>query len=133
ELVHLKDEPMKMAKIESAVRIVLDFYRAFNQHDADEMIKLISEDCTFEHASPAPDGSLYCGKENLYAFWQDVFQNTITPQIEIEDIFGLGLHCVARWKIKWVDSTGQQNHQRGIHLFLVKNSLICSIQAYVKH
>ena len=124
---------MKMAKIESAVRVALDFYRAFNQHDAGEMIKLVSEDCTYEHASPAPDGSPYSGKESLYAYWQDFFQNTITPQIEIEDIFGLGLHCVARWSLKWADPTGQQNHLRGIHVFLVKNNLICAIYAYVKH
>ena len=46
--------PIRMSRIESAIRIVLDFYEAFNRHDVAGMSKLLSDDCVIESASPLP-------------------------------------------------------------------------------
>jgi len=124
---------MKMAKVESAVRIALDFYDCFNQHDPERMMSLLSEDCVYEHTSPIPDGTLYLGRENLSVFWKDYFQNTQASHIEIEDIFGLGLRSVVRWKLTWIETDGKSNHLRGVSLFQVENGLIRKIYAYSKH
>jgi ketosteroid isomerase-like protein len=45
-----------MSKIESGVRLVLDFNAAFNRHDVAGMMALMSDDCVFENTAPAPDG-----------------------------------------------------------------------------
>ncbi|MGB9641200.1 MAG: nuclear transport factor 2 family protein, partial [Anaerolineales bacterium] len=132
ELVHLKDEPMKMAKIESAVRIVLDFYAAFNRQDVDGMLQLIHETAVLEDVHPAPDGTYYIGKEKIAAFWIDYFRNNPVAQIELEDVFGLGLRCVARWRLTLSENPGKHNHLRGLSLFQVKEGRICEILSYSK-
>jgi hypothetical protein len=62
-----------MSKIESAMRVVLDFKEAFNRHDVAGMMQLMSEDAVFEYFSPPPDGVVYTGKEAITQFWQDFF------------------------------------------------------------
>ena len=65
--------PIRMEKIETALRVVLDFNDAFNRHDVGGMMQLMSDDCVFENTDPAPDGTVYAGKEAVTRFWQDFF------------------------------------------------------------
>ncbi len=68
----------------------------------------MSEDCVFENTSPAPDGTRYTGKEEITRFWEQFFRDSPQAHIEIEDAFGLGFHCVMRWKYEWVDERGSE-------------------------
>ncbi|MBI4731025.1 MAG: nuclear transport factor 2 family protein [Chloroflexi bacterium] len=124
--------PARMSRIESATRIVLDFYAAFNHHDVAGMMRLISDDCIFETATPIPDGTVVAGKEAITRFWQDFFRESPKAHIEIEDIFGLGLRCIMRWKYEWADTAGKKGHVRGADLFQVRNGSICERLSYVK-
>jgi predicted SnoaL-like aldol condensation-catalyzing enzyme len=124
--------PIRMSKIESSMRIVLDFNEAFNHHDVAGMMKLMSEDCIFENTSPAPDGTIYSGKEAVTRFWQDFFRESPRAHIEIEEIFGMGLRCIMRWKYEWVDEAGQKGHVRGVDIFQVKEGVITEKLSYVK-
>jgi ketosteroid isomerase-like protein len=45
--------PIRMARLESGVRAVIDFNEAFNRHDVAGMMQLMTEDCVFENTSPA--------------------------------------------------------------------------------
>jgi hypothetical protein len=40
--------PIRMSKIESGMRVVLEFNEAFNRHDVTGMMQLLSDDCVFE-------------------------------------------------------------------------------------
>lgn len=124
--------PTRMAKIESAIRAVLEFNEAFNQHDVPGMMRLMSEDCTFENTYPAPDGTTYTGKEAVTQFWQGFFAESPSAHIEIEEIFGNGNRCVMRWRYEWTESTGQKGHVRGVDIFQMKDGLICEKLSYVK-
>jgi len=121
-----------MSKIETALRVVLEFNKAFNQHDIPGMMELMSDDCVFESTHPAPDGTVYSGKEAVTRFWQEFFQKSPQAHIAIEDVFGMGDRCIMRWKHSWVDQTGNQGHVRGVDIFLVKNGLISEKLSYVK-
>lgn len=121
-----------MAKIKSAIRIVLDFNEAFNRHDVAGLMQLMSADCVFENTSPAPDGAAYSGKEAVTQFWLDFFRESPHAHIEIEEIFGFGIRCVMRWKYNWVDAAGKKGHVRGIDIFQVRNGLIFEKLSYVK-
>ena len=123
---------MKMAQIETAIRIVIEFNEAFNRHDVAGMMQLMSDDCVFENTSPAPDGTRYSGKEAVTQFWQVFFQESPQAHIEIEEIFGFKNQCVMRWCYEWVDGADQKGHVRGVDIFHVKNSLICEKLSYVK-
>jgi predicted SnoaL-like aldol condensation-catalyzing enzyme len=124
--------PVRLAKIESAMRVVLAFNEAFNRHDVEGMMQWMSEDCVFENTDPAPDGTRYIGKESVTRFWRDFFRESPSARIEIEEIFSAGLRCVMRWKYSWVDAAGSQGHVRGVDLFTVKDELIAEKLSYVK-
>lgn len=124
--------PAQMAKHEAAVRLVLKFNQAFNRHDVAGMLELSSADCLFENTAPAPDGTVYSGKESVAQFWQDFFRNSPQAHIEIEEIFGFGVRCILRWRYDWQDAAGNRGHVRGVDLFQVKDGLICEKLSYVK-
>jgi hypothetical protein len=124
--------PARMAKLESSMRLVLQFNDAFNNHDVAGMMKLMSEDCVFENTDPAPDGTRYSGKEVVTQFWQNFFRDSPQAHIEIEEIFGLGARCVMRWKYSWVDSAGQPGHVRGVDIFKEREGLLIEKLSYVK-
>lgn len=121
-----------MSRLESAIRIVLEFNEAFNRHDVAGMMRLMSEDGVFENTAPAPDGTRYVGKPAITQFWKEFFRASPAAHIEIEEIFGLGDRCVMRWQYDWVDATGKKGHVRGVDLFRIKNGLICEKLSYVK-
>lgn len=119
--------PARMSKIEAAVRIVLDFNEAFNNHDVDGMMTWMSEDCIFENTHPAPDGTLYTGKEAVTRFWREFFRESPNAHIEIEEIFGFGNRCILCWKYTW-----GSGHVRGVDVFKLKEGLISEKLSYVK-
>lgn len=124
--------PTRMAKIESAMRIVLRFNDAFNRHDVAGMMKLMTDDCVFENTTPAPDGTKYSGKESVTQFWQNFFRESPSARIEIEDIFGMGERCIMHWKYTWTDANGDRGHVRGVDIFRIKKNLLCEKLSYVK-
>ena len=124
--------PIRMSRLESAVRVVLSFNEAFNRHDVAGMMQLMSDDCVFENTNPAPDGAVYSGKPAVAQFWQDFFRESPQAHIKIEEIFGLGLRCIMRWRYDLVDGAGSKGHVRGVDIFQVKNGLICEKLSYVK-
>ena len=124
--------PARMAKLESAMRLVLEFNEAFNRHDVAGMMQRMSDDCVFENTDPAPDGTVYSGKEAVTQFWQDFFLESPHAHIEIEEIFGLGNRCIMRWKYHWVDPAGSKGHVRGVDIFQVKDGFISEKFSYVK-
>lgn len=121
-----------LAQGESAVQVVLAFNEAFNRHDVAGMMQLMSDDCVFENTQPAPDGTVYQGKDSVTQFWQGFFHNSPHAHIEIEEVFGMGLRCLMRWRYEWLDPSGTKGHVRGVDVFQVKNDLITEKLSYVK-
>jgi len=124
--------PTPMSRIESAIRVVLEFNEAFNLHDVAGMMRLMSDDCVFENTDPAPNGAVYSGKEVVTQFWLDFFRESPQAHIEIEEIFGFGIRCIMRWRYDWIDVAGRKGHIRGVDIFQVKNGSICEKLSYVK-
>ena len=124
--------PTRLSRLESGVRLVLAFNEAFNRHDVAGMMQLMSDDCVFENTAPAPDGTVYSGKEAVMRFWQDFFRDSPDAHIEIEEIFGLGMRCIMRWRYDWEDAAGEKGHVRGVDIYQVKDGAIREKLSYVK-
>jgi predicted SnoaL-like aldol condensation-catalyzing enzyme len=124
--------PIRMSKLESAMRVVLTFNEAFNRHDVAGMMQLMSDDCIFENTSPAPNGTVYAGKEATTHFWEDFFQQSPQAHIEIEEIFGYGERCIMRWTYSWEDTGGEKGHVRGVDIFRVVDGSIHEKLSYAK-
>ncbi len=124
--------PARMSRLETSIRVVIDFNEAFNRHDIKAMMQLMSDDCVFENTNPAPDGTMIKGKDAVIQFWEDFFRDSPHAHIEIEEIFSLSFRCVMRWKYNWTDTSGKSGHVRGVDIFKVTNGLICEKFSYVK-
>lgn len=124
--------PTRLSRLESAIRVVLEFNEAFNRHDVAGMMQLTSDDFVFENTDPAPDGAVYSGKEEVTRFWQEFFRQSPHAHIEIEEIIGFGTRCIVRWRYEWVDVAGKKGYVRGVDIFRVKNGSICEKLSYVK-
>ena len=124
--------PIRMSKLESGLRIVLEYNEAFNRHDVAGMLQLLSQDCHFETTGPAPDGTVCSGKAAIAQYWQDFFRESPDAHIEIEEIFGFGERCVVRWRYSWVEKGGEEGHVRGVDIFRVRNGTIREKLSYIK-
>lgn len=124
--------PIRMSKVESGIRVVLEFNEAFNRHDVAGMMRLMSDTCVFENTHPPPDGTVYTGKEVVTQYWQEFFRQSPHAHIAIEEIFGLGERCIMRWRYSWVDLEGEKGHVRGVDIFLVRDGGIKEKLSYVK-
>ena len=124
--------PIKLSRLESAVRIVLTFQQAYNRHDPAAMLTLMSPDCRYEASGPAPDGAVIIGTAALADYWEAFFAAAPQVQLEIEEIFGLGLRVIMCWqRTAGAGSAGLQP-VRGIDIFKLQQGVICTQLSYVK-
>jgi ketosteroid isomerase-like protein len=124
--------PTRLSKIETALRTVLAFNKAFNDHDIPAILALLSEDCRFESAAPAPEGEVITGKAAIEKYFQNLFTTYPQIQLKTEDAFGLGYHCIARWTLTWTGPGGKAHHLRGADIYKVDQHLITEKYSYIK-
>lgn len=124
--------PAKMAKLESAMRVALEFNKAFTRHDISVMNGLISDECILESSSPAPDGEVYKGREAVARYWLELFHNSPDVRREIEEIFSTGFRCILRWKSSHLDGSGIKQVVKGVDIFRVEDGLITEILTYTR-
>ncbi len=124
--------PIRMERVETALRAVIAFNDAFNRHDVPAMTALMSDDCVFESPSPPPNGSHYQGKPAITQYWLDFFVTAPQARVKIESLFGLGLRSVLQWKGQWTASDGSSVELRGVDIFRVQDGFICEQFSYIK-
>jgi ketosteroid isomerase-like protein len=124
--------PIRLQRLETAIRTVLDFNEAFNRHDVSAMMQLMSDDCTYESPCPAPNGTVFKGKGAIMQFWQNQFIQSPTSHYQIEDVFSFGERCIMHGKYSEADKAGGEGTIRRVDVFRVRAGLICEQLAYVK-
>ena len=102
------------------------FTRAWNDHDLDSALELVTDDCVFEGTYPPPEGERFVGKEELRRAWREVFENP-RSHFETEELFVAGDRVVQRWRYTWGDGA-----IRGVDVIRVRDGLICEKLSYVK-
>ena len=112
---------------ETTEAIIGRFNEAFNRHDVDAVMALMTEDVVFENTSPAPDGERYEGQAAVRAFWEQFFSDSPNARFETEDIFTAGDRCAVGWRYDWGGG-----HIRGVDLFRVRDGKVAEKLSYVK-
>jgi ketosteroid isomerase-like protein len=124
-----KQSPLTAAR---TTRSVIDhFNETFNQHDADALSPLLTDDTVFEDTSPAPDGQRIEGKAAVVAYWRGWFARNPDAAFEAEDVIVSGDRAVVRWVYRKLRS-GQPWHLRGVDVFTVRDGRVAAKLAYVK-
>jgi ketosteroid isomerase-like protein len=108
------------------------FNEAFNRHDIDAIMALMTGDCVFENTSPAPDGERYEGQATVRGFWERLFAASPQAHFATEELFAGGDRCAVRWLYTWVDKEGKRGHVRGVDLFRVRDGKVSEKLSYVK-
>lgn len=115
----------------TSLDVVQAFNAAFNRHDVDAIMALMTEDCVFENTRPPPDGERVEGAEAVRAVWEQLFDRSPQARFETEEIFATGDRCVVRWVYHWVRD-GEPGHVRGVDLFRVRDGKVAEKLSYVK-
>jgi hypothetical protein len=111
-----------------SVDALLDaFNDAFNRHDVDGMMALMTPDCRFENTIPAPDGEVFAGQAAVRAFWEAFFRQSPGARITVEERWRCDGAAVERWRYDW-----GSGHVRGVDLFRLRDGLIAEKLSYVK-
>jgi ketosteroid isomerase-like protein len=123
---------MEIGAVDRTTLEVIDrFNGAFNDHDVDAIMSLMTDDCVFDNTRPAPDGELIRGQEAVRAFWASFFERSPEARFDAEEIFAAGDHAVVRWCYRWIRD-GQEGHVRGVDIFLVRDGKVAEKRSYVK-
>jgi hypothetical protein len=98
------------------------FQMAWDAHDLEATLALVTDDCVFESARPAANGDRIVGRDALRAAWSPTFARGGEPFV-IEDRFAAGDRVVQQWRLGDV---------RGVDVFRVRDGRISEKSGYLK-
>jgi len=116
---------------EQTLAVIHRFNDAFNRHDVDAVMELMTDDCIFDNTRPPPDGERIVGQTAVRAFWAKFFRRSPDARFDTEEIFAAGDRCVVRWTYHWVKD-GKPGHVRGVDIFRVRDGKVAEKLSYVK-
>ena len=108
------------------------FNEAFNRHDVDAVMALMTDDVIFDSTGPAPDGALFEGAAAVRAFWERFFSSTPGAWFDAEDVFAADDRATVRWKFTFDKSNPGNGHVRGVDVFKVRDGKVAEKLCYVK-
>lgn len=116
----------------SSTREVIDrFNDAFNTHDVDAIMALMTDDVIFDNTTP-PDGERYVGQEAVRGFWERFFGANPRAWFEGIDVFDAGDRCTVRWIFTFDSEAAEKGHVHGVDVFSVRDGKVAEKLSYVK-
>ncbi|MBI3429589.1 MAG: nuclear transport factor 2 family protein [Actinobacteria bacterium] len=117
-----------MDTISNATALVVRVFNdAFNSHDIDAVMALMTDDCIFENTLPAPDGSRLEGAATVRAELGKFLASSPHAHFDEEELIACEDRCVVRWRYTWGDG-----HVRGVDVIRVRDGKLSEKLSYVK-
>lgn len=113
--------------VDGTLAVIERFNAAFNAHDVDAVMALMTEDCVFENTYPPPDGERFEGRAAVRANFAAFFAESRHARFEFADTFACDDRACVRWLYRWGNG-----HVRGVDVFHVRGNLIVEKLSYVK-
>src|SRR5687768_14159703 len=107
------------------------FNEAFNRHDVDAVMALMTDDVVFENTAP-PEGQRYVGQDDVRAFWDSFFASNPGAWFDTEESFVTGDRCTAFWRFTFDKRNPESGSVRGIDVFRVRDGKVAEKLSYVK-
>ena len=102
------------------------FGAAWEAHDLEATLALVTSDCVFESTEPGPDGTRYEGRAAIREAWQPILDDK-SAIFQAEETFAAEDRVVQRWRYSW-----EGGYVRGVGVFRVRNGLVSEKFSYVK-
>jgi len=116
----------------SDTQSVIDrFNEAFNSHDIDAIMALMTDDVVFDNTTP-PDGERYEGQDAVRGFWERFFGGSPNAWFDTEESFVSGDRLTALWRFTFDKTNPDAGHVRGIDVFKVRDGKVAEKLSYVK-
>lgn len=112
----------------TTLAVIHAFNEAFNRHDVDAVMALMTDDCRFENTSPFPDGEAFIGSAAVRGYWIKFFADAPAAHFDSEEIFAAGDRAVVRWTYHW----SSEGHIRGVDVMRVRDGKVAEKLSYVK-
>jgi uncharacterized protein (TIGR02246 family) len=120
--------PRDMFDQEVVVDVVARFNEAFNRHDIEAVMALMTDDVVFENTS----GGRFEGQEAVRAVLARAFELMLTGWFETEKTIALGDHVVVLWLYAFDRRDPERGHIRGADIFRVRDGRVAEKLSYVK-
>jgi ketosteroid isomerase-like protein len=118
----------KSPSITSVREVVVAFNEAWDAHDLEAVLALVSEGCVFESARAGDNGPRIVGRDALRTAWAPGFANTTSSgRYTFEDIIVAGDRVVQLWTYHMGDKA-----VRGVDVMRVESGKITEKFGYVK-
>ena len=119
------------AQTKATIEAIERFNEAFNTHDVDAIMRLMTEDVVFDNTHP-PDGKRYEGAAAVAGFWTTLFSSRPRAWFDTEDLIATGDRCVTQWLFTFDSDDPSVGHVRGVDIFRVRDGKVCEKFPYVK-
>lgn len=108
-------------------RTVLDaFFSAFNDHDTERMIDLVTEDVVVYYLGPRGVEGRVDGAEALEAQMRRYFSDIPSARSEILAVMEDGPRLAVRERASWTDSTGRARSQTALAVYRIHDDRIAA-------
>ena len=116
------------------VKLLDQFARAWNRHDLDALMSMMTDDCVFEaSAGPQVDGQRSEGKESVRGAYAAVFETFPDAHWSNARHFVAGNRGVSEWTFSGTHNDGSRIEVNGCDLFTFHNGKIAIKNSYRKN
>ncbi len=112
--------------------VVQQYNDAFNRHDVNAIMQLMTTDCVFENSFPAPNGEVYQGQTAVRGFWERFFVASPQAHFEFYDQFVSDDRAVVHYNYHWIDKYGRKGHVQGVDILRLRGGKISEKRSFVK-
>lgn len=116
------------------LRLLERFADAWNRHDLDALMSMMTDDCVFEaSAGPEISGRRSDGKQAVRAAYAAVFEAFPDAQWNIPRHFIAGNRAVSEWTFTGTQRDGTRVEVNGCDLFTLRDGKIAGKNSYRKN
>ena len=115
------------------LHLLQKFAAAWNSHDLEALLSMVTEDCVFETAvGTSACGNRFVGKDALREAFPAAWKTWPDAQWTDAVHFVSGDRAVSEWTFIGTDREGKRTEVRGVDLFELRDGLIARKDTYRK-
>jgi len=116
-----------------SLQLLEAFGAAWNAHDLEALLSMVTEDCVFETAAGTEVfGNRFVGKDALQQAFPMAWHTWPDAQWLAPVHFVAGDRGVSEWTFAGTDRQGQRTEVRGVDVFVIREGLIARKDTYRK-
>ena len=114
-------------------QLLVEFGEAFNRHDADALVAMMTEDaCFYTVAGETTYGNKISGREAIKSAFAMVWEAMPNAHWDAGDIFVCGNRGLTEWVFSGTDKEGKRIKAQGCDIFTFKDGKILVKNAFRK-